>query len=310
MKKITYVIIAVIGIALAHRLGAFGLLSNLKPSTPEPTVAATIFPIADIAKHIAKDAIEVTQLVPSGASPHTFEPNPTDVAKVASAKVIYAVGHNLDFWASAIGVANNVEVVTTDKNITLREGSHEDEHEEENATADEHEGEEPTFDPHYWLTIPNAKIIATTIATDLGTRFPEKSSIFQKNLSSYLRELDDAEKNLRAEISGITNRNLVTFHDAWGYFAENYNFTIIATAEPTPGIEPTPRYLSMLRQAIIEAGVKTIYSEPTLSVDPITAFAEDEGLTIASLDPEGSSGAKSYIEMMLSNAKIIRENQK
>lgn len=309
MKKFSILLIAIICVALAHRLGAFGFLSKIKPSASEPTVAATIFPIADITKQIAKDAIEVTQLVPSGASPHTFEPNPTDVAKVASAKVIYAIGHNLDFWASAIGAANNVEIVTTDKNINLREGA--DEHEEESTSEDtDHSEEETVYDPHYWLTIPNAKIIATTIATDLSTRFPEKSSTFQKNLSEYLIELDNADKKIRTEFAGITNKNLVTFHDAWEYFAESYGFTIIATAEPTPGIEPTPRYLSMLRQVISEANVKTIYSEPTLSVDPIIAFAKDEGLSIVALDPEGSSGVKSFIEMMLSNAKIIRENQK
>jgi zinc transport system substrate-binding protein len=269
-----------------------------KSMNGEFEVATTIFPVYDIALNIAPSDINVLLILEPGASPHTFEPSPSLIRSLQSTQVIYTIDPDLDGWATELV---ETDTVTLSQDLDLIENIDLDEHEDEHG----HEGE----NPHYWLSIPYGQEMARIIAADLTTRFPEYEEEIASRLTAYLAELDQAHLEVTEMLSEKENRNIITFHDSWDYFAETYNLNIVGTFEPTAGREPTPQYLVELMQAIEISQSTTLYSEPQLATASIQSFADDHDLTIATLDPlGGTEGRMTYIDLMLYNAKTFQEN--
>lgn len=270
-------------------------LNDSKLHEQKPILSASIFPLYDIVKTIAGNDFEVSLLLPPGASPHTFDPTPATVASAESSDAIYIIGHGLDSWIKDL-ISDNSTIIVVDKNIVL-------------LTAMEDEGGDGS-DPHYWLTAQNGIQIAKNISEDLSNRFPEKANMFQSNLEYFIDVMKKTDINIRDILNSVQNKNIVTFHDAWFYFAKDYGLKIVGTYEPTAAREPTPRYLAELVSNIQKVGVKVIYSEPQFSTDVLNSILSDYDLSIAELDPIGGKDTReSFQKLLLYNANTIFQNQ-
>jgi ABC-type Zn uptake system ZnuABC Zn-binding protein ZnuA len=254
-----------------------------------PTLAATIFPLFDIVRHVAGPAAAVTLMLPPGASPHTFEPTPSQVRALAGARVIFVVGHGLDDWAARLArSAGAARVVVVDRGVVLRREA------------------DGTVDPHYWLAPANAKAIARTVAGELEGLVPARRSDIQSALTRYLGQLDAFEAEIRGSLADLPTRRIATFHDAFGYFAEAFGLEVAAVFEPYPGREPSPRFVAEFQRKVRAAGVHTLFAEPQLSLDPLRPLARDLGVTLSVLDPLGGvSGRDTYLELLRFNARQV-----
>jgi ABC-type Zn uptake system ZnuABC Zn-binding protein ZnuA len=285
-------------------------VARLDLGTDRPTVAVTIFPAYDLTRTVAGDDVQVELVLPPGASPHTFEPAPADIGRLAHARVVYAIGHDLDAWATPLAEATGSEIITLDAGIVLREShEHEDEHahEHEEEHAEElHHGE---IDPHYWLDARNGVKMVDTITADLSVRFPAFAPAFAERANALKAELVETDREVRALLANRANKRIVTFHDAWYYFADAYGLEIAGTFEPSSGREPTPAFLAELQRTLARARVKTIFAEVQSSTAGIDSFARDNNIDIAVFDDiGGTSTTASYSALLLSNARIIAEN--
>ncbi|PIS42965.1 MAG: hypothetical protein COT24_00785 [Candidatus Kerfeldbacteria bacterium CG08_land_8_20_14_0_20_40_16] len=307
MKKSTafLTVLVLISISIIGLIVIYGKEENT--TSDQIKIGATIFPLYDIARNIAGDKIEVVNILPPGASPHTFEITPEKVKELQNTKVVFAIGQGLDDWMNDLtNSLTGIEIVMVSNNIALRKFSDEQGHdsEEQEGNHDEH-GE---YDPHYWLSINNAKIIAQNIANRLEILDPLNSSSYQKNLEDYQEKLDILKEESENKIRNLTNTALVTAHDAWSYFAEELNLKIVGSFQPSPGKEPTPQELSALQALIAEYKVKALFSEPQLSENVVKPFADDTGLEIFVLDPLGGvEDRQSYIDLIKYNVNTIYE---
>jgi zinc transport system substrate-binding protein len=300
MSQQTKTLAIFVTLVLAAFFGASFLAPRraVPPVSTAPRVAATIFPIYDIVRNVAGDAVAVTLVLPPGGEPHSYEPTPTTAAAV------YAVGHGLDDWIDRALTESTTAKVVVDRGISLRGSPRTTSLDGEDAAADD------TEDPHYWLTVPNAMIVAETVADDLAARFPADAPTFRENLARYRAELAAVDADVRASLADAKNANIVTFHDAWYYFAEEYGLRVAGTFEPAPGREPTARGLATLKEAVDRNRVRTLYAEPLFSDAAVSSFARDEGLNIAAIDDLGGvAGRDSYASLMRFNAETIRKNQ-
>jgi zinc transport system substrate-binding protein len=273
-------------------------------TTPRLKIAATILPLADIARNIGGDSVEVLTLVPPGASPHTFEPTPELVKNLHDAKILFVVGHGLDDWA--LGLAQNLpnlKVVAVDTGIKLRQhaetvaiGGHKEEHGEEGA------------DPHYWLDAQNGQIIAKNIANALTDMDSEGYTKYAKNLAEYLDALAKTDQMIRNLLADKQGSKIITHHHAWGYFAAAYGLVIAGSFEPSPGKNLTPKEMAELENLIKKEGVKSVFIEPQLSEAVASSIAQDLGLQIKAIDPEGALFGGDYLKMLEGNAKTIAES--
>jgi ABC-type Zn uptake system ZnuABC Zn-binding protein ZnuA len=254
-----------------------------------PTVAATIFPLYDIARQVAGPTAAVTLILPPGASPHTFEPTPSQVRALADAQVVFMIGHGLDDWVTRLARSTGVSrVVIVDRGVALRR-----------------EADGPA-DPHYWLAPANARAITRTVAGELERLAPARRSDIQSALTRYLGQLDAVEAEIRGVLADLPTRRIATFHDAFGYFAEAFGLEVAAVFEPYPGREPSPRFVAEFQQRVRASGVRTLFAEPQLSLDPLRPLARDLGVTLSVLDPLGGvAGRDTYLELLRFNARQV-----
>ena len=166
--------VLIIGLSL---YGA-GQLNPAPAASDKLAVAATIFPLADIARNIGGDYVNVTLIIPPGASEHASDLSPRQLQSLAQAQAIFQIGHGLDtaLTARIAAATKTAELVTVDRGISLGEFSlsGEDEHDHDSG-----------IDPHYWLTVPNAKLIAQTISQTLQELDPANATHYSLQTTNY-----------------------------------------------------------------------------------------------------------------------------
>jgi zinc transport system substrate-binding protein len=292
-----------IGLLIIIALLPAGCSQSPPPPEARPKIATTIFPLYDIAGNIVGDRLEVVGILPPGASPHTYSPTPRQIKELGGVKVVFSIGHGLDEWTVVLlDTLPNLEKVVVDKGVRLVESSESDEDGKTGAGRERSE----SANPHYWLAIENGKRIAQNIAEEMIRLDPANESYYRANLEGYLSKLDAAKARIKGRIGGLARKDMITFHDAWAYFADEFGLEIVGAFEPFPGKQPTPRYLAALQDKARSHGVRVLFSESQLSNQAVAAFVGDLGLKLYVLDPLGGvEGRGSYIELLEYNTDII-----
>lgn len=250
-------------------------------------VAATIFPLSDIAKQVAGEQSEVRTLLPAGANPHTFELSPAAVKGLQSVRIVFTVGHGFDDWVNAsVDHVEGLKTFRVDEGIDLIRAERED--------------------PHYWLSIRNVKVIASNMAEALSRLDPPARDMYRANLNRYLAKLDEADEAIRKLLGGSRGRKVITFHDGWRYFARDYGLDVLATVEPSVGSETTPRRLAHLIEMIAKHKIRVLFSEPAVPKRVAESIAQDLNLKLYGLDPFGD-GSRSFLDLMAANAQVVSE---
>jgi ABC-type Zn uptake system ZnuABC Zn-binding protein ZnuA len=235
-------------------------------SAGNPIVVVTTTTVfGDMIRQVGGANVSVTSLVPKGGDVHTFEPRPADVQTVAGAQLIVMNGLGLDDWlektvtnAAAPGTPL-VKLAVDLPGVVLLPG------------------EEPgTQNPHLFMDVTYAKVYVDRIAAAIKQVDPTDAAPFDAQATAYKTRLDALDASIRARIATIpeANRKLVTFHDAFPYFAREYGIAIVGVAVEAPGQDPSAAYTAQLIDAIRAAGVKAIFSEaqfPTKLVDQLAA---------------------------------------
>lgn len=259
-------------------------------------IAATIFPLADIIRNITGAAARVIQILPAGASPHTFDLTPGKVRELQKARVIFKIGV-IDDWIDGVAEsAPAAEIVSLQNHIALKP-FHDDAH---------HHGGAEKFDPHYWLDARNGIIITKNICARLSAIDPAHADLYNKNSKRYQQELLRLDDELKKTCAALKNNKIIVFHDGWRYFAAAYGLEIIAIFQPAPGREPAPRDLQKLYAQARTYKIKAVFSEPQLPTASLEPLLEDLGLRLFVLDPlGGAASGDSYIELLRRNVQTI-----
>ena len=306
-------IIAALGIiAIAAGLAACG--DDEKPTESGKINVITTLPLfADFAREIGGDRVEVSSLLPIGSDPHTWEPVPSDVQRVAEADVAFANGLDLEpaainviepnLGASAPFVLLAPKAEEAGATVAKLPEGFEEEGGEGGAPAEEEQGD----DPHMWMDPANAALYVGIIRDALTQADPEGESSYDKNYDSYVSAIEDVKSYVLDKVDGIpeTNRKLVTTHDAFGYFARAFGLSIAAFVAPNPGQETSPADIANLSRAMKDEGVPAVFVEPQIATEGeiLRQAGEDAGVQVCtlysdSLDDEVST----YIELMRFNA--------
>lgn len=288
-KKYAYFIVIIIPVVL------FGIFLTFykgeEKKSDKPKVAVSIFPVYDIARNIAGDKIEVVQMLPSNQSPHTYEPTIQDKEKVAGAEAALLVGHGIDDWSKDL-LDESTKTYTLDENIDLLK-------------SDE-EGNGLDYNPHYWLSPVNASKIAENIYLILSDIDPENKYYYQKQFFDYGTRLENLFKRSYSKLQGADNKNIITFHDAFQYFARDFELKIVASIEPFPGKEPSAQYISELQDLIKQNQIKVLYKEPQLSDSSLEPVKKELNVEIRTLDPIGGvEGRESLLDLIEYNINQI-----
>jgi zinc/manganese transport system substrate-binding protein/manganese/iron transport system substrate-binding protein len=130
---------------------------------------------------------------------------------------------------------------------------------------------------------------------------PSGADLYRANAAAYLDELDALDKETATAIESIPpeRRKLVTFHDAFPYFAERYGLEVVGVVVESPGREPSARELADLSDEIRAQGVPTVFAEPEYDAKMLEIAAEDAGVEVKTLLSHAfTSDVHSYVELI------------
>jgi len=317
-----------VGAALASLVlvaGCNGSAASPSPSestgaAADYTVIATTSVFADLAQLALGDNVTIETIIPAGVDVHAFEPSPADAQKLASADLIVMNGLGLDEWALSLleaagkseeDVLELAEGIDESNAWVYLEGEEHDE--EEGEEHSEEEGEEHGHggtDPHIWLDPKGAAIYVNRIAARVAAELPERAMAIESARDAGLAEIAALDEELRVGFAAIdaSTRKIVTFHDAFGYFARAYEIEIVGVAVEAPGQEPSAKEIAALIDAIKAAGVTSVFSEAQFPSKVLDQVAAETGATVLEnlySDALGDAPANSYLGAMRANASAI-----
>ena len=279
--------------------------SSPTPTTTTYRVIATTSVFADLARLALGSAAQVESIVPAGIDVHTFEPSPSDAGKIAQADLILMNGLGLDEWVGSL-----IDAAQKSDRDVLRLGEGLDQSDGWIYLTTGGQGGAQGVDPHVWLDPNGAALYLHHIAERVIHDRPELTDVIRSSLTSglaRLRALDDEVRTLYEAIPAA-HRAIVTFHDAFGYYARAYDITIVGVAVQSPGQDPSAREIAALIDAIRAAGVTTVFSEIQFPSKVLTSVAAETGATVlANLysDALGDAPYDTYVAAMRANATAI-----
>ena len=302
-------------------LTIFSMLFSACAQTPgassgKLTVVATTTLIGDVTAHIGGDLIDLSVMMPAGADPHSFEPAPADLGKVADAGLVLVNGIEFEAFLGKLieNAGDEAKVVTVSEGIetiALVEGA--DEHADEEHVDEEHAHDHGEFDPHVWQDPNNVIVWANQIADALSARDSANAATYRANADAYIAELQALNTWIEDQVTEVpeTNRRLVTEHGTLGYFAARYGFEVVGAAIPgfSTLAEPSAQELAALADAIRDLDVKAIFVGNTLNPALASQLAQDTGIQLIplftdSLSPAGGPAA-TYLDFMKYNVEMI-----
>ncbi|MBI4965769.1 MAG: zinc ABC transporter substrate-binding protein [Desulfomonile tiedjei] len=248
-------------------------------------VFTSILPTAYFVERIGGPNVEVSVLVGPGQDPHTFEPTPKLMAKLAQARVLFKMGFPFEkTLIKKVGSTfKNVQVVDLQQGIELRGMTEEEEHGHGDADKkDEHSHEAGEMDQHTWLDPQLAKIQARTIADTLIRIDPSNQAQYEKNLKDFQTDLDAVHDQLTTALAPVKGKSFFVFHPAYGYFGDAYGLKQIAVQ--LGGKEPTARQLARLIELAKKAEVRVVFVQPQFSRKGAAVLANAIGGAVVPLD--------------------------
>ncbi len=269
-------------------------------------VVATTTQVGDFVKNVGGNRVELVTILKPGVDAHDYEPTSADSKALAAAQIIFSNGVGLEEWLDKT-IKNSgtkaTQVIASD-GIKPRPGS----------TSQEKPG-----DPHLWFSTDNAKKMVDNITTGLIKIDGAGKEIYETNAKSYKAQIDDLAKQIKILIDTIPadHRKLVTNHDAFGYFAEQFGIKIVGSVIPSfdSTAEPSAQELKELVDKIKATKVPAIFTETSINPKLAEQISKEAGVKIFSnlygdtLGEAGSDG-DTYLKMMLANAKNIANGLK
>jgi len=264
-------------------------------------VVATTTVLADFAKVVGGDRVGVYGVLKPNVDPHDFDPAPADLDAMKRAEVIVKNGVGLEAWLEDTIASSDSDATVVDASagITIRSGG-------------------TTGDPHIWHDPRNAKQMVATIAEAFRAADPDGAAVYARNLAAYTAELDTLDAEIETQVARLSNKKLVTNHDAFGYFIDRYGFDFVGSIIPSfdTSAELSASELRDLVTAIRAEGVKAVFSETSVPGKTARTIATEAKVTVVEgadalygdgLGPAKSDGA-TYLMMMRHNARTIVTN--
>ncbi|HET7728369.1 MAG TPA: metal ABC transporter substrate-binding protein [Candidatus Limnocylindrales bacterium] len=286
-------------IALAGLVAACGAAGGSPdPAGDRVRVVATTTVFADLVAQVGGDDVEVAALVPKGGEVHTFDPTPADVQHIAEADLVVYNGLGLDDWLADLVV----DAGTGARLVALAE----------DLEGVEYLADEGAPNPHLWLDVSHARRYVERIEGALAELDPARAADHGARARASDERLATLDDEAREAIGALPaeRRRVVSFHDAFPYFAAAYELEIVGTVVDAPGQDPSAGEIADLVAAIRDAGVSAIFSEAQFSDDLVRTLAEETGVAVVSdlyTDSLGDPPADTYEGMMRGNLERVVE---
>ncbi len=270
-------------------------------------MVTTTTQLTDLAHAVGGERVEVYDVVKANIDPHDFEPSPADLKAMAEADVLVENGVGLESWfdqaVRSAGSRGHAVDASTGVKIRKAVGS----------------GEKDTAgDPHIWQDPRNAQVIVHHIARAFERADTAHRAEYRRNEAVYSAKLAALDRHVAAALAKLANKQVVTNHDAFGYYIDRYRLVFVGSIIPSfdSQAELSATDIQHIVARIKHTGVKAIFSESSLPAKTAETIAREAGVKVIagpdalygdSLGPPGSDG-DTYLKMIRHNTKEIVDN--
>ena len=296
-------------------LAIFACVTNLYAAPDKIKIVTTTMDLADIAKEIGGEKVEVTSLSHGDQSGcNSVEPRPSMVMSLRKAGVFVRIGMDYDSWAdSLIDACGNSRIAFgapgyADASVGIERL------EVPAGRVDAGMGHVHVYgNPHYWLDPQNGRVMADNILAALIRVSAGNKDYFTANKQAYVARLDDKISQWSRKLEPYKGKRIVSYHESWVYFAKRFGFEIMATIEPKPGIPPSAAYLNQLIIRVKQGTGLLIFHENIYPEKTSAMVARETGakVYILPISTGGMRGAvKSYTGLFDYIVSAITEDEK
>ncbi|MGW8266233.1 MAG: metal ABC transporter substrate-binding protein [Longimicrobiales bacterium] len=245
----------------------------------QPAVVASIYPVGDLVRILARDLVRVEVLLPAGASPATFDVTPRQLRDLQDGSLFLMIGAGLDEWVSELtaGYGGPTTVVRISHGIPLMAGG----------------GHEGTGNPHVWLDpILVRDHLVPRMKEALAEVVPGMASVLDLRADLLADSLTRLDQEIRAALEPLEHRAFLSTHAAWSYFAARYGLEEAGVVHSHPGQDPSSRELAHLIDEARDHQIDCLFTEPQLGEVAVRALATELSLPTCMLDPLGGPGVE------------------
>ncbi len=263
-------------------------------AAPFPVIASTTV-LADLVEQVGGDQVQVRSLAPAGADPHTYQPTPESMRLLSRARLVFFNGAGLEEWwtkaVRAIAAKETLVVELSTGLATLKNPG----------DSQGHGGE---ADPHVWLDPTKAAVYVGRIRDALSQVDAPNAAYYAGRARAYQGELDALDRWIQAEVAKVppARRKIVTFHNAFQYFAARYGFAVKGFIVVSPGKEPSARGMAELVRLIKREQIPAVFAEADFNPKMLEALAREAGVKVVTnlYDGNLTTGppAESYLALM------------
>ena len=261
-------IFKIISIVLVLSLVLVGCAKKNKTEETKTTtdkkihIVTTTTMLKDMIEKVGGDNVEVEGLMGEGVDPHLYQATASDVEKLKKADVVVYQGLHLEGkMGQVFAELKDKKVIEAGKGVPTNEVKKE---------------EDGNPDPHIWFDVKIWEKVGNYIAEELGKFYPNKKDNFTKNFADYKVEMENLDKYIKEKADKIPKpqRALVTAHDAFSYFANRYNFDVLAIQGVSTETEATTADIEKLAKQIVDRKIKAIFVESSVPEKTIKALKE------------------------------------
>ena len=224
---------------------------------------------------------------------HDYAATPDDMKLLEGAQILVINGAGMEsFMDKVTNQIPDLKIIESSKGIPLIKG-------------DGDEGD----NPHVWLSITNAITQVKTIGDQLAILDPDNALKYKENTQSYIKKLEVLKTKMHQTLDGVQQRNIITFHESFPYFAEEFNLNIAGVIEREPGSAPNAKELGETIDKVKSLKIDALFAEPQYPVKAAETIAKETGSKVYTLDPivTGPMEADAYIDLMENNLITLQE---
>ena len=281
------------------------------------TVTTTIYPLYSIAKEIGADKIKLQNLIPFGVEAHGFDPTPTDMAKLSKSDIFITSSDSMEPWKDKIVKSLKIEQKVFDmseyvKLRTIQEENDEHLEDEKDKKEHKHEHEHDGFDPHYWVSLNNYILMTETITKLFIEKDSTNKDFYIQNSNNYLAKVKALKEKYDLSMATCTNKKILVNHDAFGYFADDYEVKQYSISGMSPEDKPSAKQIADLIDLVKNERINTVFFEEFASPKVAQTIAKAANVKIDTLRPaeniskEENKKGYGYLQIMEENLEKLK----
>ncbi len=284
---------------------------DLSDSDESMTIVTSFYPVYIATINVTKDVpginvVNMTQT--TDGCLHDYQLKPEDLKTLSVSQVFVVNGAGAEtFIDKVVNQMPNVKIVDAGAGIPLiEEGIFAD----DNHHAHHHDEESHGYNPHIWVSISNAIQQVKNIQEQLSEINPENTDKYELNAGEYQKRLEALRAEMFETINNVPNKDIITFHESFSYFAKEFGLNIVAVIEgEDSGSQPSAAKLGEIIEIIKRTGIKSLFAEPQYFANSVETISRETGAEIYYLDPavSGPDELDAYVKIMEANMVVLKE---